>query len=184
MNLKQIPKKPLFIFLGFIGLILIILAALPIKLIQHTTNDPSYCNDCHPEFVQMWQQSEMHPDSITCKACHVQGWNPAPVSFEAEPAMTLPNCERCHEEQKTRTEVVRKLIKISHKIHLEDLKQRNLELNCQDCHWTVAHDNGQPPTNRPTMVNCYSASCHPIENETCKLCHFTERFFAAEQNQM
>jgi len=184
MNLKQIPKKPLFIFLGFIGLILIILAALPIKLIHYTTHDPSYCKDCHPEFVQMWQQSEMHPDSITCKACHVKGWNPAPVSFEAEPAMTLPNCERCHEDQKTQAEVVRKLIKISHKIHLEELKQRKLDLNCLDCHWTVAHDNGQPPTNRPTMVGCFSASCHPIENETCKLCHFTERFFEAEQNKM
>ncbi len=183
MNFKEIPKKPLLILIGFIGLIFVILAALPIKLIHHTTQDPSYCKGCHPEIVQLWQQSEMHPDSIACKSCHVRGWNPAPVSFEAEPAMTLPNCERCHEEQNTKTEVVRKLIKISHKIHLEELKGRNLELNCIDCHWTVAHDNGKPPTNRPTMVGCFSPNCHPIENETCKLCHFIERFFEAEQEQ-
>ncbi len=182
MNFKKIPKKPLLILIGFIALIFVILAALPIKLIHHTTQEPAYCKDCHPETVQLWQQSEMHPDSIACQACHVKGWNPAPVSFEAEPAMTLPNCERCHEDQKAKTEVVRKLIKISHKIHLEELKGRNLELNCLNCHWSIAHDNGQPPTNRPTMVSCFSPSCHPIENETCKLCHFTERFFEAEKN--
>jgi len=182
MDFKQIPKKPLVILIVFILVVVLIIAAVPVNLIRHTTRSPSFCKDCHPEIVQQWQQSRVHPDSITCTECHIRGWKPVPVTYEADPSITLPNCERCHDQQRAQQEVIRKLIKISHKIHLEDLKEKNVELNCLDCHWTVAHDNGNPATNRPTMVGCFSPTCHPLEKETCELCHFTERFFAAEKN--
>ncbi|MBC8181477.1 NapC/NirT family cytochrome c [candidate division KSB1 bacterium] len=183
MNLKQIQKKPLIILIVFILMVVIIIAALPVKLVHHTTHSPTFCKDCHPEIYQQWQQSDEHPDSVSCTDCHVRGWQPLPVAYEAEPETTIPNCERCHEEQREQKEVVRQLIKISHKIHLEDLKQKNLELNCMDCHWNIAHDNGTPPTNRPTMVGCFSPNCHPIEKETCLLCHYTERYFVVEKEQ-
>ncbi|MDZ7262509.1 MAG: NapC/NirT family cytochrome c [candidate division KSB1 bacterium] len=181
MSFKQIPKKPLIILIVFFLVIVLIIAIPPISLVRHTTHSPSFCQDCHPEVVQQWQQSRVHPTSVTCTDCHVSGWQPVPVTYEADSQTTLPNCENCHDQQKTQKEVVKKIIKISHQIHLEELQKRNLKLNCLDCHWTVAHDNGVPATNRPTMRGCFTPNCHPIEKETCQLCHFTERFFVAEK---
>ncbi|MFQ6116691.1 MAG: c-type cytochrome, partial [Candidatus Bipolaricaulia bacterium] len=53
-----------------------------------------------------------------------------------------------------------------HKLHLE------LGAKCTDCHANIAHDPGEPPTNRPRMEYC--SQCHATTTESCGKCHAGE----------
>lgn len=155
----------------------IVLASLPLLgVANYTTTNPSFCLSCHAtgETPDMSRRSLVHPgyDKVKCVDCHAK---PGQVliaegyrgGFKAEPERVSPNCLRCHQNMITDEQVDFKFnvnnVRIPHRFHID-----TVGAYCTDCHRNIAHDFGEPQTNRPRMSYCMQ--CHQ-PTDTCMKCH-------------
>jgi nitrate/TMAO reductase-like tetraheme cytochrome c subunit len=165
----RIPKKSLLL----IG-ILVLVVAVPTTLlgIRFFASNPLACKTCHLDIYAMWEESLVHPKAESeCQDCHAQNKYQLKPVYLSDQDTVSSNCESCHEDIFEKTEVEKvKLIKISHKIHL------NENLNCVECHRNVTHDRVNPSTYRPRKESCLR--CHlreiegSLEDEACMMCHY------------
>jgi hypothetical protein len=140
-----------------------------------TAVDSRICSTCHGDITALWEASQTHPPSAsTCVECHRDPARQARTGVVAKGAWNLnENCRSCHADLPTAAEVKRRLIKISHKVHVTDEG-----CQCTDCHRTVAHDRHPAPTNRPTKWSCYVCHVHELEidgevnEKNCMRCHY------------
>jgi hypothetical protein len=168
-------KRSAMILAALGGAAAVLVAAGAFGYFRYTTIDSRYCASCHPEKAARVEGSHMHPlDLASCADCHGNRECDVVTGRWAARAVNLnPRCEACHEEIRELTEPKRQLIKLSHKIHIQ---QEGCV--CTDCHRNVAHDRFPGGTNRPTKETC--ACCHEHEKEingevnekNCKRCHY------------
>jgi hypothetical protein len=172
MSLPKNILRPL-VFLG--GAAAVAGAVLFAGYYQFTTADSRYCWTCHKDIWDLYQKSQVHPPALsTCVDCHRDPAELARTGVVAKGAWNLnDNCRKCHEDVPAATDVKRRLIKISHKVHVGDEG-----CQCTDCHRTVAHDRHPAATNRPTKWTCYVCHVHELEidgevsEKNCMRCHY------------
>jgi len=157
-----------------------------IYLVRYSATGRAVCRQCHPEHIELWENSNGHPsESTSCHECHSEGrrvipsdWNVfrhvrdqiAPPEYSADDTLTTRRCLDCHEEVlEIGYEIKKKVINFTHRIHIEEA------LECIDCHRTSGHHTMDESTNRPTINEC--VDCHikdftgPPKNRKCLSCH-------------
>lgn len=154
-------------------IILVVAVAIPIYIaLSNATQATSFtCKRCHAEPYATWKASTEHPVSIACRECHAghPEARSTPPGFMADDVQVDPHCLGCHEEMVEKRDVDRKLIKISHRRHLDE------GLGCLDCHRYIAHGVPSSQSNRPPKKACYR--CHileidgGVEDRSCQMCH-------------
>lgn len=172
----KIPKlsKPVWVLVG-IGAAIIMIAPM-VGLAHFTTTTPRFCQTCHGtgETADVGIPSEVHPDygEVGCIECHSEDGGHFVTDgyqggYAAEPGRVSQNCERCHEEMKTKNDT-------------EGFKYNDLDIyfphethfsfgaQCADCHRNIAHDLNINQTWRPRMAYCFQ--CHP-STDPCDKCH-------------
>ncbi len=153
---------------------LVVIALIPLYLVMSDAvqSGSLTCERCHPEPYASWKSSKEHPASVSCSQCHAGAPHAKsiPPGFLADNRQVDPHCLRCHEEVRQLVDVKRKLIKVSHRRHLDE------GLACLDCHRYIAHGNGSiSQTNRPPKKACYP--CHVLQidgssqDTGCRMCH-------------
>jgi len=172
----KIPKlsKPVWVL---VGVVILLLALSPMVMLAHyTTTNPRFCLTCHGtgETANVGLPSNVHPDygEVGCLDCHAENGghfvtDGYQTGFMAEPDRISQNCERCHENMKTKMDTEgfkfnEKNITIPHQTHF------GFGAVCADCHRDVAHDLNINQTNRPRMAYCFQ--CHP-STDKCTKCH-------------
>lgn len=172
MNLPRAMTRPLVFSLGAAAAVG---AVVFVGYMRFTSMDSRYCWTCHDDIWSLWQDSQTHPpEHAGCVDCHEDPVHRARTGVVAVTVENLnENCRDCHEDMVEATTMKRKLIKMSHKVHVTDER-----CQCTDCHRTVAHDRHPAPSNRPTKWSCYV--CHEHEKEidgevnekNCMRCHY------------
>lgn len=160
--------------------------ALVAYFVRYSATASSVCKQCHPELINLWENSNGHPAEQTkCYECHSknfrllpQDWNIfrhlrdqwVPPKYIADDEATSQRCLDCHENILFFGYVVqKKLINFNHRIHLGE------RLECVDCHRTAGHEYMTAGSNRPTVYACIN--CHykefegPPKNQKCLNCH-------------
>jgi nitrate/TMAO reductase-like tetraheme cytochrome c subunit len=172
----KIPKmsKPVW---AVVIVVVILLALSPMILLAHyTTTNPRFCLTCHGtgETADVGLPSNIHPDygDVGCIDCHAENGghfvtDGYQTGYMAEPDRVSQNCERCHENMKTKNDTEgfkynEKNIYIPHQTHF------GFGAQCADCHRNIAHDLNINQTNRPRMAYCFQ--CHP-STDKCDKCH-------------
>ncbi|MBI2843061.1 MAG: hypothetical protein HYX78_06640 [Armatimonadetes bacterium] len=156
--------------------IVAVIAVMPLlPLAYFTSRNPIYCGNCHKKShePELWRQSEVHPNSVTCIDCHATSRGFILRNFSAQPSRINPNCLRCH-----KLEEVKKIgspgykfkknksnVRIPHELHVEQVGA-----SCTDCHYNLVHDRREHKTNRPPMEGCLS-KCHASDAKNCRKCH-------------
>ncbi|MDO8670586.1 MAG: hypothetical protein Q7O66_04045 [Dehalococcoidia bacterium] len=172
-KIAGLPK--MVIILG--AFLILVLGSLPLLGIANfTSTNPIYCLTCHGigDTPDMSKMSLVHPgyDKVKCVDCHAKpGWlvvaDGYRSGFKADPEQVSPNCRRCHEKIISNEQVDFKYnvnnIRIPHEFHV-----KTVGVLCANCHRNIAHDFGEPQTNRPQMEYC--RQCHQ-PNEDCLKCH-------------
>ena len=155
-------------------------------VVNHVTSSRSYCLSCHNNmlFSEMWEQSKLHRDSISCVYCHSELGEYLSVEPSAEEYFVSESCLRCHEnitrgKKKYRTIIEARGIDTvykwsvveMHKWHVIDVRGKpdkptfvkayseKKNAICVDCHRNIAHENTLAKTYMPVMEYC--AECHP-----------------------
>ena len=171
----KIPKNMTRPLAFLIGAAAVTGAVFTYGYIKFTSQDSRYCWTCHSDISDLWGRSQTHPPGLsTCVDCHQDPAHLARTGVVAVGEWNINrNCRECHADQESSTEVKRKLIKLSHKVHVADEK-----CECTDCHRNVAHDRHPAPTNRPTKWSCYVCHVHETEidgevsEKNCMKCHY------------
>jgi len=138
-------------------------------LVWYSTHARQFCLSCHQhQRVAFEEQSKLHPRSVVCADCHGEGHTLLPTRFAADPGVVRVHCQECHSQIVTDQQRDYKYntmrIRITHASHLK-LPQ----VTCTTCHYNVAHDRREHPTNRPPMEVCLK--CHKGEKRACSTCH-------------
>lgn len=186
MSLPRYKKQ--FWLVISIGVIVLLLAGggLSVYLVRYSATSDRVCLQCHPELIELWQESNGHPaDSTSCHECHSPGrtilpseWNIgrhvrnqiAPPEYLADDILTSQRCLDCHTEVlDLGYEVKKKVIKFTHRYHIDE------GLACVDCHRTAGHSYMTGSANRPGIDEC--RNCHikefmgPPRSQNCFSCH-------------
>ncbi len=172
MNLPRAISRPL-VFVGAGAVVAGVV--LFVGYVRFTSVDSRYCWTCHDDIWPLYEASQTHPPvHASCVDCHEDPVHRARTGVVAVTVENLnENCRDCHMEMTTATTVERKLIKISHKVHVTDER-----CECTDCHRTVAHDRHPAPSNRPTKWSCYVCHEHQkeidgeVNEKNCLRCHY------------
>jgi len=161
-------KKKWFLF-GVLPGVLIIGVAVVILAGHFLMTYPGICLSCHESQtrIKMWTQS-VHPSQVTCVNCHAEPGQVFPHKFSAKDEFVNKNCLYCHREVENRETEISNDIKITHRMHVQEL-----ELTCVHCHRNVVHEKTIPGTNRPSHATCIE--CHEEvearDSESCQRCH-------------
>jgi uncharacterized membrane protein len=156
-------------------IVLVVAATLVIYFfVQHEVQSASLtCKRCHFELYKTWQASKEHPPSLaSCRQCH--GGSPMaasmPPGFSGKNEQVNAHCLVCHLDITEQVQVERKLIKISHRRHIDE------GLGCVECHRTVAHAAPVFQSNRPHKEACYRCHIREIDgsekDRSCNMCHY------------
>jgi hypothetical protein len=180
-------KKQFWIILSLLILFVFIVAGGGIAyLIHYSATGEKVCQQCHPEIIELWKNSNGHPsDSTTCYECHSRGmkivpadWNVlkhtrdqfVPPEYLADDGLTSQRCLDCHEEVLDwGYQIKKKVIQFNHRIHRQE------DLECVDCHRSAGHEYLSGATNRPSIPECLE--CHirefngPPKSQKCLNCH-------------
>lgn len=161
-------KKKWFLF-GVLPAIVVIGVAAVLVAGHFLMTYPGICLHCHmPQTrIMMWTQS-VHPTKVTCVNCHAKPGQLFPRKFFARDEFVDKNCRRCHGDVEKKETQISNDIRISHRMHIQEL-----EMRCVDCHRNVVHEKTIPGTNRPSHATC--VECHEEveagDSESCQLCH-------------
>jgi hypothetical protein len=144
-------------------------SSVGVALTRYTTHAKDFCLSCHQyQRIGFEGQSTLHPSSVVCADCHQEGHSILPTQFSADSGSVRVQCVHCHEDIVTDEQRSYKYnlqeIRITHASHLE-----RPGVTCTTCHYNVAHDRREQPTNRPTMESCFQ--CHEAEQQECTTCH-------------
>jgi len=167
-------KDPRLVKIGIVIVAaLAAVAMVPLYLVMsHTVQSTSItCQRCHPEPYATWKASREHPVSIACRQCHAghPDARSMPPGFLADDRQVNAHCLSCHRDVTELVDVKRKLIKVSHRRHLDE------GLGCLECHRYIAHAGPVYQGNRPPKKACYP--CHVLqidgssEDAACRMCH-------------
>jgi nitrate/TMAO reductase-like tetraheme cytochrome c subunit len=172
LKLPGLTKK-IWTSLGILIILLSLFLLLP-KIVKTITSNSNICGYCHYLKLEMLRTSKIHSkDVVECVDCHknLNFIKEVNIKSTIKTAWIEENCISCHKDILNQIYNIKptKLIKISHLIHLEE------NLGCLSCHENIAHDEGNPGTNRPSKENC--AKCHlkdisgPSDSYKCIICH-------------
>ncbi len=144
-------------------------AGVGLGLTSYTTHARQFCLSCHQyQRIAFEQQSKLHPSSVVCADCHREGHTLLPTRFAAEASVVRVQCQHCHEPVVSDAQREYKYnpmhINITHASHL-----KLPGVTCITCHYNVAHDRRERPTNRPPMEACFK--CHKGQQRACDTCH-------------
>lgn len=180
-------KRPLKISLALVIIIILIgSGSLIAYLIRYSATSERVCQQCHPEIITLWKNSNGHPsDQTKCYECHSQTHKAipkdlnffkhardilAPPEYLADDPLTSQRCLDCHEDiLNPGYKLKKQIIKMNHRFHHEE------GLTCTDCHRSAGHEYATGGTNRPSVEDCLN--CHlkefegPPKNQKCLNCH-------------
>ncbi len=168
------------------GAVICIVAGAVGYLVRYSATSERVCAQCHPELIELWQNSSGHPaKSTSCYECHSKGfkfspdrWNIlahardqfVPPEYLADDELTTQRCMDCHlDVLDLGYTVKKKVIKFNHRFHIQE------ELDCIGCHRTSGHQYLLGGTNRPSIPEC--VDCHYREmdgqpkDRECMNCH-------------
>ena len=144
-------------------------SAFGVGLTAYTTHAKRFCLSCHQyQRIDFEGQANLHPSDVVCADCHQEGHTILPTQFSADAANVRVQCVNCHSDVVTDEQRDYQYnefqIRITHRSHLA-----REGVTCTTCHYNVAHDRRENPTNRPTMDGCFR--CHEPEKQDCGTCH-------------
>ncbi len=165
-RLRALPRWQIVAAACVIGLVG---GGMGVALTRYTTHARGFCLSCHQyQRIGFEGQSKLHPDSVVCADCHREGHGILPTRFSADSGNVRVKCLHCHEDIASDEQVGYQYnvheIRITHASHLA-----RPGTTCTTCHYNVAHDRREQPTNRPTMEGCFR--CHDAESQDCTTCH-------------
>jgi hypothetical protein len=168
-------KKSKMILAALAGAAVVLGVAAAYGYFRYVTVDSRYCASCHADEMALLEASHVHPlDLAGCNDCHADAaCETVTGRFAAKAANLNERCLACHGDMPEQTEPKKQLIKLSHKIHID---QEGCV--CTDCHRNVAHDRFEGGTNRPAKETCYRCHEHKVEidgavnEKNCMRCHY------------
>jgi nitrate/TMAO reductase-like tetraheme cytochrome c subunit len=165
-RLRALPRWQIA---GAACLIAVVGSSMGVALTRYTTHARGFCLSCHQyQRIGFEGQSTSHPSSVVCADCHQEGHSILPTQFSADSGNVRVQCVSCHEEIVTDEQRNYKYniegVRITHASHLA-----RSGVTCTTCHYNVAHDQREQPTNRPTMERCFI--CHEAGERDCTTCH-------------